>query len=170
VSEYGSEADARSDHKQHGGAMSEESENRSGAETRRIMKHNDEVVSEADARRIMDTDPSGLHGRPTAAELIESVREWMERDVMTQTSGRLQFHTRVAINVLAMVERELALGPDQLIGHATRLGALGVATDTELANAIRNGDFDQRDAELRSALSDMARDQLRVANPKHIVD
>jgi hypothetical protein len=133
--------------------MSEESENR-GEET----------------RRFIDIDPAGLHGRPTAAELVESVREWMERDVMAQTSGRLQFHTRVAINVLAMVERELELGPDQLIDHAGRLAALGVSNDTDLANAIRSGDFDHRDAELRSALLDMARDQLRVANPKHIVD
>jgi hypothetical protein len=115
-------------------------------------------------------DPSGLHGRPTAAELIESVREWLERDVLSQTSGRLQFHTRVAINVLAMVEREMALGPDQLIDHAQRLATLGAANDADLANAIRRGDFDDRDAELRNALLDMARDQLRVANPKYIVD
>jgi Domain of unknown function (DUF6285) len=118
----------------------------------------------------MTPDPSGLHGRPTAAELIESVREWLERDVMTQTSGRLQFHTRVAMNVLAMVERELALGPDQLINHAQRLAALGAANDAALAEAIRRGDFDSRDEELRVALLEMSRDQLRVANPKHIVD
>jgi hypothetical protein len=115
-------------------------------------------------------DPSGLHGRPTAAELVESVREWLERDVMSQTSGRLQFHARVAVNVLAMVEREMALGSQQLIDHAQRLAELGAANDAELAHAIRRGDFDDRDGELRTALLDMARDQLRVANPKHIID
>ena len=49
------------------------------------------------------------HDMPTSRELVESVREWLERDVLTGTTGRLQFHTRVAINVLAMVERELAI-------------------------------------------------------------
>ena len=48
--------------------------------------------------------PPGLpHDVPSAAQLLESVREWIERDVLTQTGGRLQFHARVAINCLAMV-------------------------------------------------------------------
>ena len=50
---------------------------------------------------------SAPHDMPSAAELVEAVREWLERDVLTGTQGRLQFHTRVAINVLSMVEREL---------------------------------------------------------------
>ena len=53
------------------------------------------------------------HDVPTAGQLIEAVREWLEGDVMAQTAGRLQFHTRVAINCLAMVERELAVGDEQ---------------------------------------------------------
>ena len=43
------------------------------------------------------------HDMPSSRELVESVREWLERDVLTGTTGRLQFHARVAINVLAMV-------------------------------------------------------------------
>ena len=45
--------------------------------------------------------------RPTAAELVAAVREFLERDVMEATEGRVQFHTRVAVNALGMVEREL---------------------------------------------------------------
>ena len=56
---------------------------------------------------------SELHDPPTAQQLIESVREWLETDVFPQVEGRLQFHTRVAMNVLAMVERELELGEVQ---------------------------------------------------------
>ncbi len=48
-----------------------------------------------------------LHGAPSSAELLEAVREWLERDVMSSTEGRLRFHARVAANVLATVEREL---------------------------------------------------------------
>ncbi|MDQ1374233.1 MAG: hypothetical protein QOJ09_1571, partial [Actinomycetota bacterium] len=57
------------------------------------------------------------HDIPTAAQLVEAVREFLERDVMAATEGRVQFHTRVAVNVLGMVERELALGPAQAAEH-----------------------------------------------------
>ena len=43
------------------------------------------------------------HDAPSAAELVEAVREWLERDVMAATEGRLRFHARVAVNVLSIV-------------------------------------------------------------------
>ncbi|MER3453300.1 MAG: hypothetical protein C4344_06645, partial [Acidimicrobiia bacterium] len=51
------------------------------------------------------------YGRPSAVELLEAVREFLERDVMSAVEGRVRFHTRVAVNVLAMVGRELAADP-----------------------------------------------------------
>ena len=51
------------------------------------------------------------HDAPTAIELLESVREWLDREVIPSTDGRLRFHARVASNVLGMVEREIELGP-----------------------------------------------------------
>ena len=87
--------------------------------------------------------PSGPTGRrsfhdvPTAAQLLEAVREWLESDVRDATEGRVQFHTRVAANVLSTVERELALGPAMAVAHATRLAALGVSSDRDLADRIR---------------------------------
>ncbi len=38
--------------------------------------------------------------RPTAAELVQAVREFLERDVMPATEARVQFHTRVSVNAL----------------------------------------------------------------------
>ena len=58
------------------------------------------------------------HDLPDAAGLVEAVREFLERDVMTSTEGRVQFHTRVAINVLNMVQREIEQGPAQSDAHA----------------------------------------------------
>ena len=55
------------------------------------------------ARRRLVNDA----GPTDAAELVAAVREFLERDVMAATEGRVQFHTRVAVNVLSMVEREL---------------------------------------------------------------
>ena len=46
-----------------------------------------------------------LHDRPSAGELVAAVREYLERDVMPATEGRVAFHARVAVNVLGMVER-----------------------------------------------------------------
>src|SRR4051794_5730259 len=99
--------------------------------------------SAADAGRpeVTATGPAdrpGPHDVPTASELIEAVREFLETDVMAATEGRVQFLTRVAINVLATVERELELGPGQAAAHRTGLASLGVADEGALVAAIRS--------------------------------
>ena len=109
-----------------------------------------------------------LHGRPTSEELVEAVREFLEHDVMDATEGRIQFHTRVAINVLGMVQREIELGPAQEAAHRERLNALGFDSDADLAAAIRRGDSDERYDEIKSAVYDSVVDKLRVANPKYL--
>ncbi len=80
-----------------------------------------------------------LHGEPTASQLVEAVREFLEGDVMAATQGRVQFHARVAARVLATVERELALDGADRTAHAARLASIGVADDVELAAEIRTG-------------------------------
>jgi len=106
-----------------------------------------------------------LHDLPSVQQLVEAVREWMERDVLSSTTGRVQFHTRVAINVLAIVERELNLGPEQLARHRVRLAELGFATDAELADAIRRGDVDADIDRVVDAVRADVVDKLAVANP-----
>jgi len=114
------------------------------------------------------TAESNLHGRPTSQELVEAVREFLEADVMEATEGRIQFHTRVAINVLGMVQREIELGPAQAAAHRERLHALGFESDTELAAAIRRGDIDGRYDEIKAAVYDSVVDKLKVANAKYL--
>lgn len=111
---------------------------------------------------------SGPHDVPTAAELIEAVREWIEGDVLTATEGRLRFHARVAANVLAIVERELAFGPEQAEDHSARLARLGVASDAELASRIRARDLLGDPDELIALLRESVVDKLRVANPRYL--
>lgn len=108
------------------------------------------------------------HDAPTAAQLVEAVREWLERDVMAATDGRLRFHARVAANMLAMVERELDVGGELAARHAARLATLGCADDAELARRIRSGDLEHRAEEVRDLVWDSVRDKLRVANPAHL--
>jgi hypothetical protein len=108
------------------------------------------------------------HDRPTIDELVEAVREFLERDVMAATGGRVQFHTRVAVNVLGMIERELALGPGQRAAHEKRLHELGFDDERAMADAIRRGDADDRYDEIKNAVVATVTDKLKVANPKYL--
>jgi hypothetical protein len=49
-----------------------------------------------------------MQDRPTAVELLTSVREFIEQDVLPGLEGRKRFHALVSANVLAIVARELA--------------------------------------------------------------
>ncbi len=102
----------------------------------------------------------------TAAQLVEAVREFLEGDVARSVEGRVKFHARVAANALAIVERELALGPAHAEARAARWRALGVADDEELAAAIRGGELDARWDEVLAAVRADVADQLAVANPR----
>lgn len=74
-----------------------------------------EAAARAAARRPhLSAEPRqspAPHGRPTASELLDAVRRYLTDQVMPSTSGQLAFHARVAANVLAIVTRELDLGP-----------------------------------------------------------
>lgn len=113
------------------------------------------------------TDP-GLHGRPTAADLVEATREFLLGDVMSSTEGRVQFHARVASNVLATIGRQLALGARQEERFRAGLARLGATDDRSLAAAVEAGALDDRRAELLAFLAESVRDKLLVANPPHL--
>jgi hypothetical protein len=59
---------------------------------------------------------SSLYGRPTAAELVAAVADFLDTDVRDATDGQVSFHARVAANVLRTVERELL---DQTAGEVS---------------------------------------------------
>jgi hypothetical protein len=107
-------------------------------------------------------------GIPTTLELVRAVRLFLQDEVLPQTEGKLSFHARVAANVLAGVERELADGGAYDAAHADRLAALGVADDEELARAIRDGRLDGRIAEVVRALRASTRQQLAITNPRYL--
>jgi aminoglycoside phosphotransferase (APT) family kinase protein len=74
------------------------------------------------------------YGRPTASELLEAVREFLTGEVMPATSGQVAFHARVAANVLAIVARELELGPPAADSPAEAGLADAVAARLAVAN------------------------------------
>ena len=107
-------------------------------------------------------------GRPSAGELVDAVREYVVDKVMATAEGAAQFDARVAGNVLAMVAREITLGPAMEEAHRARLVGLGFPSDASLAAAIRAGQLDDRLVEVGTALAGSAADQLRVANPGYL--
>ncbi len=118
----------------------------------------------------LSTDPprSGApHDAPTAGQLVEAVREFLEGDVMAATEGRVRFHARVAARALAMVERELASGDTAAREHQARLASLGLRSDVELAAAIRAGDLDDRTPDVVTTVAAAVADKLAVANPTY---
>ncbi|MFL6206784.1 MAG: phosphotransferase family protein [Acidimicrobiales bacterium] len=139
---------------------------------RRVCENEWDVLSllpgPALARRTPHDPPARptVHDRPTMAELLEAVREWVDGDVRSGTEGRLAFHARVATNALRMLEREVALEPGLSEAHAARLGALGCTSDAELAARIRTGALDDRYDEVRTLVAASVHDKLLVANPR----
>jgi hypothetical protein len=111
---------------------------------------------------------SGPHDLPDAPTLLEAVREFLSEELEPQLDGRLRWHTKVAANVLAIVERELRLGPEQAARHQERLRRLGFDSDAELAAAIRAGTLDERLDEVAGELREMVADKLAVARPQHV--
>ncbi|MGH9032303.1 MAG: DUF6285 domain-containing protein [Acidimicrobiia bacterium] len=117
-----------------------------------------------------------MQDRPTAAELLEAVREFVERDVMgrDELPPRVAFHARVAVNVLGIVERELTLGPDLDAAErgrlATLLGHEGELDDltAELARRIREGSLDDRRPAVVEHVREAVRAKLLVANPGYL--
>lgn len=111
------------------------------------------------------------HDAPTAAQLAEAVREWLENQVMPNVSGAMQFNARVAANILGMLEREFELGPEQQRRHAAGLSTLGCTDDADLARRIRAGEFDSDGSmsrEVEAFVFESVVDKLRVANPKYL--
>jgi hypothetical protein len=114
--------------------------------------------------------------RPTAAQLVTAVREFLERDVMAATDGRVHFHTRVAVNVLNTVARELELGDRFATEERRRAAALlghdgdADALERELAAAIRSGALDDRADAVRAHVRATVREKLLIANPGYLPD
>lgn len=109
------------------------------------------------------TSADPLHGRPTSAELVAAVAEFIEGDVREATSGQVNFHARVAANVLRTVERELLDDGDAEARAA--LTGLGFNEEAGLAAAIRAGELDGRSEDVTACLRTLVRHRLAVAHP-----
>lgn len=107
------------------------------------------------------------HDEPTAAQLLGAVREFLEEDLAGVLEGRLRFHARVAANVLGIVARELALGERLERAYAAALSRIGMSSDNELVDAIRQGAFDKNLSAVCEVVRTCVAAKLAVANPTY---
>jgi hypothetical protein len=124
-----------------------------------------------------------MQDRPTYDELLEAVASFLTNDVMSNTRGRINFHARVAANVVEMVRRELAseeehlarewdglgelLGEESLPASTAELRSRLHERNADLAQRIRDG-FGAAGAERVTLLAHLHRtthDKLTVTNP-----
>ncbi|HEX4392908.1 MAG TPA: DUF6285 domain-containing protein [Mycobacterium sp.] len=108
---------------------------------------------------------TSAHGRPTAAELIAAVAEFLETDVRESTAGQVNFHARVAVNALRIVERELLADAEAADSVAGALARVGCVDEAQLAAAIRAGERDGGNDHVQSALRALVGRRLSVAHP-----
>jgi hypothetical protein len=110
---------------------------------------------------------------PSATELMDAIREHLDETVRPKLSGKDAYDLRVASNLLAILKRELELGPGAAERAQKRLMDLlqieaGLdGLNTALSDRIRNREIDPGNDELLIHLRKAALDRLSIDNPKY---
>ena len=116
-----------------------------------------------------------MQDRPSASELLAAIADFLREEAtpaLDKAEPRLGFQMRVAVNSLAILEREVRLGPaadarelerlTQLLGHGGSLEDL----NRDLARQLRAGQRDETDTALIAHLDATIADKIAIANPK----
>jgi len=128
-----------------------------------------------------------MQDRPSAIELIRGIYNFLEKDLVPVLQEPLRFHTRVAANLLKIIEREQELDIRNLFNEAERLSKLlsklspsassprGVKAEIlklneELCARIRNGDADHDPwrREVMDHIKQTLIEKLEITNPRMI--
>jgi len=128
-----------------------------------------------------------MQDRPSAIELIRGIYNFLEKDLVPVLQEPLRFHTRVAANLLKIIEREQELDIRNLFNEAERLSKLlsklspsasspkGLKAEIlklneELCARIRNGDADHDPwrREVMDHIKQTLIEKLEITNPRMI--
>ena len=111
---------------------------------------------------------------PDASTLLASVINYLNDELMGTLTGYHRFQTRVAINIIGAVRRELELYDHQALAERSRLASiLGHDGDVdslsaELSQQIRDGVIALDNADLRAFLRQSLETALAINNPRWI--
>jgi len=109
---------------------------------------------------------------PDVSTLLGVAVKYLEEELMPNLAGYHRFQTRVTVNVLNIVRRELDLGDVNESAERERLTALighNRPVDTlneELCDLIRTEQMDLDDPRLRAHLRESLANALAINNPK----
>jgi hypothetical protein len=78
-----------------------------------------------------------MQDRPTAAELLATIGEYLEGEVLPNVSGTLRYHTLVAANLVKMMQRESEHYPAAAAREVGRLQALLGVDEPDLGELNR---------------------------------
>jgi hypothetical protein len=111
---------------------------------------------------------------PNASTLLNAAVKYLQEELMPTLSGYHRFQTRVTVNVLNMIKRELELGESHelaerrrlitLISHDGQIDAL----NSELCDLIRADRINLENPILRDHIRRSLEDALEINNPKWI--
>lgn len=114
-----------------------------------------------------------MQDRPAPVELVKAVTAFLRDTILPQHGGRVAFETRVAINALELVARELALAEP---GHAAErrrleelLGRTGTLTELnrDLCTRITEDAIAETDARVLAHLWATTMEKLAVDQPAY---
>jgi hypothetical protein len=111
--------------------------------------------------------------QPSILELVDVVRDFLEKRAMPELKGHTAFHARVAANALGIVSRELKLGPGFAENERRQLTALlgteaSIETlNRELCRRIRSGDVDLQTPGLSEYLVEATRNKVEIDQPHY---
>lgn len=128
-----------------------------------------------------------MQDRPSSREILRGVYGFLENELVPMLQEPLRFHTRVAANLLKIIEREQELEEKHLVAEWNRLLQLlgrtrslpssleefrvGVRElNEELCLRIRNGHADQGPwrKEAISHIRQSLLEKLEVSNPRYL--
>lgn len=115
-----------------------------------------------------------MHNHPSVAELIQSVKNFIDETASPNLDGHAAFHAKVASNALATALRDLEARPDNEANERSRLQSLLGTIETDLndlnfalSERIRTGEFNLKTPGLIEHLKETTITQVEVDQPRY---
>ncbi|MGB1580894.1 MAG: DUF6285 domain-containing protein [Nevskiales bacterium] len=109
---------------------------------------------------------------PNASELLRAVADYLEQGLLPDIEGRHRYNTRVSINALRILQRELTQKDDEALRQ--RIQKLIASDDSDdeallikLAAQIRDGSLSEENPKLLAVLRQISLNRLAVDNPRY---
>ncbi|HIF08833.1 MAG TPA: hypothetical protein EYQ81_02625 [Sneathiellales bacterium] len=114
-----------------------------------------------------------MQNRPTAAELLDAVKTFLNDSVKPELMDHTAFNMMVALKSLDIVQRELELGPEfadterarltDILGHDGKIGDL----NAELNERLRAGTLCLDDPKVKAHLIETTKAKVQIDQPKY---